>query len=379
MFGGFIRIFLRPYILRTGRYRARTTESMVEVENLTKYYGDYAAIEGVTFRVEEGEILGFLGPNAAGKTTTMRIITGFMPPTSGTAKVAGFDVVRDSVEARRRLGYLPEQVPLYDDMTVRDYLAFCAALRGVPKSRIRDRVAAAMESTRVTEYADSLISKLSKGFRQRVGIAQALVHDPELLILDEPTVGLDPRQIVEVRELIRGLRGSHTVLLSTHILPEVQTLCDRVVIISDGRIAAIDTPAALTHQLQEKLEARLEVRGPEKEVLAALRAIPGVRKARHEESHDGTNHYLVESDSDVREALAAAIVKKGWGLREMSSVVMSLEDIFIRLTGDGEGEKAKGRKGEGEGERARGRKGERDLAAAGSAEDPVTSDGEVDG
>jgi len=307
---------------------------MVEVENLTKYYGDYAAIEGVTFQVRQGEILGFLGPNAAGKTTTMRIITGFMPPTSGTATVAGFDVVRDSVEARRRIGYLPEHVPLYDDLSVRDYLTFCAKLRGVAKSKIPERVEHVMNATRTVEYADALILKLSKGFRQRVGIAQALVHDPELLILDEPTVGLDPRQIVEVRDLIRGLGGTHTIILSTHILPEVQMLCDRIVIINDGKVAAIDTPDALMKRLQRAQEVRLEARGPARQIAGALRAVAGVRAVREEEAHDGAGRFVVESapGQDVREALAAAVVKGGWGLREMQSVVMSLEDIFIQLT-----------------------------------------------
>ena len=307
---------------------------MVEVNNLTKYYGEYAAIEGVTFSVNKGEILGFLGPNAAGKTTTMRIITGFMPPTSGAATVAGFDIVKDSVEARKRLGYLPENVPLYEDMTVREYLTFCAKLRMVPKKKVVERVDRVMSDTRIAEYADSLILKLSKGFRQRVGIAQALVHDPDLLILDEPTVGLDPRQIVEVRELIRGLRGSHTVILSTHILPEVQTLCDRIVIINEGKVAAIDTPEALMGRLQSAQEVRMEVRGPRREIAAALGKLSGVRRVREEDSRDESVHVVVSSEpgQDLREALAATVVNAGWGLREMSAVVMSLEDIFIRLT-----------------------------------------------
>ncbi len=314
---------------------------MVEVKDLTKYYGEYAAIEGVSFKVEEGEILGFLGPNAAGKTTTMRIIAGFMPPTSGTATVAGTDVVRDSVEARRKLGYLPEQVPLYDDMSVREYLGFCARVRGVPSAKQSERVDAVMDATRVTEYADTLILKLSKGFRQRVGIAQALVHDPQLLILDEPTVGLDPRQIVEVRALIKGLRGSHTVILSTHILPEVQVVCDRVVIINEGRIAAIDTPEALTARLRRSQQIRLDVRGPRREVADALRKLPGARGVTDEDAGDGVFRFTLEADpdKDIREVAASTVVKQGWGLREMSSVEMSLEDVYIHLTtaesGDG--------------------------------------------
>jgi ABC-2 type transport system ATP-binding protein len=248
--------------------------------------------------------------------------------------VAGHDVVKESVEARRNLGYLPEHVPLYDDMTVRDYLAFCADLRGVAKADIPKRVETVMASTMITEYENTLITKLSKGFRQRVGIAQALVHDPKLIILDEPTVGLDPRQIIEVRELIRNLRGTHTVILSTHILPEVQMLCDRIVIISEGKIAAIDTPEALTERLQGAQEVRIEVRGPEKAVAAGLKAIKGVTDVQPEERRDGTGKFLVSSEPgvDVRELLASKVVKEGWGLLEMSSVVMSLEDIFVRLT-----------------------------------------------
>jgi ABC-2 type transport system ATP-binding protein len=307
---------------------------MIQVENLTKYYGDYAAIEDVSFQVHEGEILGFLGPNAAGKTTTMRIIAGFMPPTSGRVTVAGHDVVKESVEARRNLGYLPENVPLYEDMTVRDYLSFCADLRGVAKADIRGRVETVMGSTMITEYENTLITKLSKGFRQRVGIAQALVHDPKLIILDEPTVGLDPRQIIEVRELIRNLRGTHTVILSTHILPEVQMLCDRIVIISEGRVAAIDTPEALTERLQGAQEVRVEVRGPEKAVAAGLKTLKGVSDVRPEERRNGTGKFLISSAPgvDIRESVADKIVKEGWGLLEMSSVVMSLEDIFVKLT-----------------------------------------------
>jgi ABC-2 type transport system ATP-binding protein len=306
----------------------------VEVENLTKYYGENAAIEGVTFSAQPGEILGLLGPNAAGKTTTMRIITGFMPPTSGTVMVGGFDIVRDSLEARRRMGYLPENVPLYEEMRVSEYLAFAADLRGVARDVAKERVRTVMNSTGVAEYADTLIAKLSRGYRQRVGIAQALVHDPPLIILDEPTVGLDPRQIIEIRELIRGLRGSHTVILSTHILPEAQMLCDRIAIIADGRVAAIDTADALTARLRRSQQVRVDVRGPAKDVVRALSGLAGVTSAACDEIPDGVVRVVVESaaDTDVREAVAATVVRNGWGLREMNTVAMSLEDIFIRLT-----------------------------------------------
>jgi ABC-2 type transport system ATP-binding protein len=309
---------------------------LVEVNDLTRFYGDVAAINGVTFEARKGEILGLLGPNAAGKTTTMRILTGFMPPSSGTAKVAGFDIVEESMEARAHIGYLPENVPLYEEMTVRNYLSFCAKLRGIGKKKIADRVGYVMEATRIADEQNTIINKLSKGFRQRVGIAQALVHNPDLLILDEPTVGLDPRQIIEVRELIRGLRGEHTIILSTHILPEVQMLCDRIVIMNDGKVAAIDTPDNLTARLRKSQQVRLEVRGPEQEIASRLSALPGVLAIHPDAARDGATsaRFTVEADvnADVREALAATIVKQGWGLREMSTVSMSLEDIFLRLT-----------------------------------------------
>jgi gliding motility-associated transport system ATP-binding protein len=309
---------------------------LVQVDHLTKKYGDVAAITDVTFSAEKGEILGFLGPNAAGKTTTMRILTGFMPPSSGTASVAGYDVVDQPLEARERLGYLPESVPLYTDMTVRNYLSFFAKLRGVSKAKIRDRVDYVMEATRITGEANTIIGKLSKGFRQRVGIAQAMVHNPDVLILDEPTVGLDPRQIIEIRELIRSLRGEHTVILSTHILPEAQMLCDRIVIINEGRIAAVDRPESLTARLRQNQQVRLEVRGPAAEVEAQLKALPhviGVRRGNGATPENATEFVVDgEVEKDIREALAGAVVKRGWGLLEMSSVRMSLEDIFLRLT-----------------------------------------------
>jgi ABC-2 type transport system ATP-binding protein len=309
---------------------------LVQVDHLTKKYGDVAAITDVTFSAEKGEILGFLGPNAAGKTTTMRIITGFMPPSSGTASIAGFDVVDQPLEARERLGYLPESVPLYEDMTVRNYLTFFAKLRGVSKAKIRDRVDYVLEATRITGEANTIIGKLSKGFRQRVGIAQAMVHNPDVLILDEPTVGLDPRQIIEIRELIRGLRGEHTVILSTHILPEAQMLCDRIVIINEGRIAAVDRPENLTARLCQSQQVRLEVRGPAAEVEQALQALPHVLSVRlsNGAAPEGAAEFLVEGEveKDIREALAGTVVQHGWGLREMSSVRMSLEDIFLQLT-----------------------------------------------
>jgi ABC-2 type transport system ATP-binding protein len=313
---------------------------LVQVDHLTKKYGDVAAITDVTFSAEKGEILGFLGPNAAGKTTTMRIVTGFMPPTSGTASIAGYDVVEDALEARQHLGYLPENVPLYEDMTVRGYLGFFAKLRGVSSAKIPDRVNTVMDATRITGEANTIIGKLSKGFRQRVGIAQAMVHNPDVLILDEPTVGLDPRQIIEIRELIRGLRGEHTIILSTHILPEAQMLCDRIVIINEGRVAAVDRPENLTARLRKSQQVRLEARGPADLIQAELKKLPHVLTVRRDgdgaaDRADGHSHLFVvegEVERDIREALAGAIVKHGWGLLEMSSVRMNLEDIFLSLT-----------------------------------------------
>jgi ABC-2 type transport system ATP-binding protein len=320
---------------------------LVQVDHLTKKYGDVAAITDVTFSAEKGEILGFLGPNAAGKTTTMRIVTGFMPPTSGTASIAGYDVVDEALEARQRLGYLPENVPLYEDMTVHGYLTFYAKLRGVSSGKMRDRVEYVMEATRITGEANTIIGKLSKGFRQRVGIAQAMVHNPDVLILDEPTVGLDPRQIIEIRELIRGLRGEHTIILSTHILPEAQMLCDRIVIINEGRIVAVDRPENLTARLRKSQQIRLEVRGPAAEVEAQLKALPHVMAVRRESGRlqtPNTEHPTPNTDTptvffvdgeverDIREAVAGTVVKHGWGLLEMNSVRMNLEDIFLSLT-----------------------------------------------
>jgi len=307
---------------------------LVEVENLTKYYGDFPAVDGVTFEARKGEILGFLGPNAAGKTTTMRIMTGFMPPTSGTARIGGADIVEEPVAAKRQLGYLPETAPVYEDMAVGQYLAFFARLRGVPTRQVRDRVRYAMEATNITERENWVIGKLSKGFRRRVGIAQALVHDPPVLILDEPTEGLDPIQVIELRELIRSLRGNHTVILSTHILPEAQMMADRIVIINRGRIVAIDTPLNLTARVQRARRLRMEVRGPKRDVSARLKAIGGVQSVTEETTNDGATRYLVEGalERDIRHALSESIVKSGWELLELETLETTLEDIFLQFT-----------------------------------------------
>lgn len=301
---------------------------MIEVEHLTKYYGDTPAIQDVCFSVQKGEILGFLGPNSAGKTTTMRILTGFMPPTAGTARVAGLDVTRDSLEIRRRIGYLPETVPLYPEMTVTGYLRYMAALHGVRKPA--DAVERAMEACGLADRRDMLIGKLSKGYRQRVGLAQALVHDPEILILDEPTIGLDPRQIIEVRNLIKGLGGNHTIILSTHILPEVSQVCERVMIINKGRIVAEDTPERLTTRLRGSEQLYLQVGEPASDTVKRLRKVTGVQSVAEKEKGCYEIEYALEADP--RPQIAELAVNEGWKLLELRRVSMSLEEIFLTLT-----------------------------------------------
>jgi ABC-2 type transport system ATP-binding protein len=301
---------------------------MIEVDHLTKYYGPYTAIWDVTFDVGQGEILGFLGPNGAGKTTTMRILTGYMPPSEGTARIAGFDVFKDSLEVRRRIGYLPESVPLYPEMTVEAYLNFVAQLRGVRQGR-KDRVWQVMERIRIDDRADQLIGQLSKGYRQRVGLAQAIVHDPDVLILDEPTVGLDPRQIIEVRELIRELGETHTVILSTHILPEVREVCERVVVINRGEIAAVDTLERLEANLQGNARVRLQVLR-DTDLAARLRDLDGVLAV--ERTGEGVYEVETRQGTDRRPEIAEAVVSAGAGLLELRPVGLSLEDIFLQLT-----------------------------------------------
>jgi ABC-2 type transport system ATP-binding protein len=308
---------------------------MIEVQHLTKRYGPVTAVDDVSFRVDAGEILGFLGPNGAGKTTTMRVITGYMPATEGQAVVAGHDVFAEPLAAKRRIGYLPETPPLYPDMTVREYLTFVARLK-IGKITAADcamRVDHTMKKTRVDDMADRHCSKLSKGYRQRVGLAQALIHDPEVLILDEPTAGLDPKQIIETRDLIKSLAGNHTIVLSTHILPEVAQTCTRVIIINKGRVVAVDTTENLTHQLKGAASLYVQVEGPE-EAAAALGSVPGVRRVAETDRHDHWIGFEVEAerDHDVRRAVAQAVVGKGWGLLELRPKRVSLEEIFLQLT-----------------------------------------------
>lgn len=301
---------------------------MIEVNSLTKYYGDRAAVSDLTFTVEAGEVLGFLGPNGAGKTTTMRMLTGYMPPSAGTARVAGYDVVTRSLEVRKRIGYLPESAPLYPEMTVAAYLDYMAQLRRV--SNRRQRLEEVMEQVDVSDRADQRIGTLSKGYRQRVGLAQALIHDPDLLILDEPTIGLDPRQIIEVRELIRTLGQNHTVLLSTHILPEVSQVCDRVIIINRGRLVAMDTPERLTARLQGAERVRLVVAQPAADAVEVLESVAGVTTVQQQSN--GAFEIECRSETDCRPVLAELAVTRGWGLLELRPSGMSLEDIFLELT-----------------------------------------------
>src|SRR6187455_2465253 len=294
-------------------------EHMIEVQHLTKRYGPFTAVDDVSFRVEKGEILGFLGPNGAGKTTTMRVITGYMPPTDGKAIVAGYDVIEQPIEAKLRTGYLPETPPLYPDMTVRDYLMFCARIKGVPRGDRATRVKTTMERTRIADVANRQCAKLSKGYRQRVGLAQALLHNPDVLILDEPTAGLDPKQIIETRRLIKELAGDHTIILSTHILPEVSQTCQRVVIINKGHVVAIDTPDNLTAKLRGSETMYLQVDTGGADASLALNAVTGVTRVAESDRRDGLVGYEIESEQghDIRRELARAVVTSGWGLLEL--------------------------------------------------------------
>jgi ABC-2 type transport system ATP-binding protein len=301
---------------------------MIQVNGLTKDYGARRAIENLTFDAEQGEIVGFLGPNGAGKTTTMRILTGYMPPTDGTATVAGYDVVEESLEVRKRVGYLPETVPLYTDMTALEYLKFMADLRHLPNSRAR--AYETLEQVNLGDRADGYIGNFSKGMRQRLGLAQALIHRPEVLILDEPTIGLDPAQVVEMRSVIREIGKDRTVLLSTHILPEAQQICDRVLIINKGSIVAEDTPENLQSRLVGSQRVALRVRGDSDGLTTRIAKIKGVRDV--EGKSDGSVEFEFAAGQDVRPQVAKAVVQGGYELLEMRPIGMSLEEIFLELT-----------------------------------------------
>ena len=307
---------------------------MIEVQHLTKRYGRVTAVDDVSFKVEPGEILGFLGPNGAGKTTTMRILTGYMPATEGRATVAGYDVFTHPLEAKRRTGYLPETPPIYPDMTVREYLDFVARIKGVPSGERKARVDATMQRTHVADMASRQCGKLSKGYRQRVGLAQAIIHNPEVLILDEPTAGLDPKQIIETRDLIRGLAGNHTIILSTHILPEVAQTCQRVVIIAKGKVVAVDTPDNLTARLRGTETMFVQVDAAGADVASALGTLGGVVRINPADTRQDSGAFEIESEKgrDIRRELAREIVNRGWGLLEMRPMRMSLEEVFLQVT-----------------------------------------------
>lgn len=306
---------------------------MIRVEHLVKRYPGVTAVNDISFHVQRGEIVGFLGPNGAGKTTTMRILTGYIPATSGSAVIAGFDVRENSLEVRRRIGYLPENNPLYPEMRVAEYLKFRARLKGVRGRRLRERAARVMEQCGLAEVSRKLIAHLSKGFRQRVGIADALIHDPELVILDEPTIGLDPNQIQQVRRLIKSLKKSHTVLLSTHILPEVEMTCDSAIILNRGRIICADKVANLTR----RSFVRADVRGPREEVEKALKELPEVKQVIITADGEFWQCEVDAGGADVREKIYGLAAQRQWTLRELSHDRLSLEDIFIKaVTTDAE-------------------------------------------
>ena len=310
---------------------------MIEVEGITKDYGPFTAVSNLSFSVEAGEVLGFLGPNGAGKTTTMRVLTGFFPPSAGSARIAGHDVVAEPLAAKAKIGYLPETPPLYPEMSVVDYVHFVAHIKGVPSAERNQKVERALERCSLTEVRDKLCAKLSKGFRQRVGLAQALVHDPEVLILDEPTAGLDPQQIGETRELIKSLGGDHTVILSTHILPEVSMTCDRVVIINRGRLVAHGTPESLTARFQDQVRKTapidVTIQGSIVAIEDVIRETVGVvdfRETGREPDNVVSFTIEVASDTDVRRTLADRIVNRGLGLLELKSSGTNLEDVYLR-------------------------------------------------
>ncbi len=305
---------------------------MIEVEHLTKDYGEYRALDDVSFSVEKGEILGFLGPNGAGKTTAMRILTCYFPPSKGKVMVAGYDCFEDSLNVRKRIGYLPERVPLYEDMRVDDYLSFVARIKGMSGRDTKHKVAKVMDDCGLSDVSGKLISAISRGYRQRVGLAQALVNDPEVLILDEPTVGLDPKQIKEIRKLIKELSGRHTVILSTHILPEVSLLCNRVIIINEGKLVAVDTPDNLTSGSLSRMFLRIN--GNVIEIEKALSVLGGVNGIEREQagSKDSCGFIVTFDDEKrARKNIHSMIEENMWELIEMRPMEMSLEDVFIKL------------------------------------------------
>ncbi len=315
---------------------------MIRVRNLTKRYAGVLAVDNISFEIEKGRVVGFLGPNGAGKTTTMRVLTCYQPPTSGAAEVAGFDTMKQSIEVRRRIGYLPESVPLYPEMRVEEYLAFRARLKGVPPGLRRMRIDTCIDRCGLGLVRSRIVGQLSKGYRQRVGFAEAMIHDPPILILDEPTIGLDPVQIRQIRTLIKELGQDHTVILSTHILPEVEMVCDRVIIIARGRIVAEETTKNLSKIFSTSNRILFEVRAPQAEVEAGVMGLPGVRAVSLREISDDGRYTAVrvETDgpNDRREDLFRLAADKGWSVRELALDRVSLEEIFVKVTSAPAGE-----------------------------------------
>ena len=311
---------------------------MIEIQNLTKKYGQIVAVNNISFNVKKGEILGFLGPNGAGKSTTMNIITGYLPSTAGTVKVDGFDILTHPDEVKKRIGYLPEAPPLYRDMTVTEFLKFVSNLKNVPKKNQKGQMADIMELVGLTDHRKRLVGNLSKGYRQRVGLAQALIGNPEVLILDEPTVGLDPKQIIEIRRVIKALSKERTIILSSHILPEVSAICERIVIINKGVIAAEDTPERLSRNVDQVLKLNLTIKGPADMITETVRNIEGVTymEASGKTDEGGTRFILEGVNDDIKDKLFFKMAEKGWPITEIKPSVMTLEDIFISVVTKGQ-------------------------------------------
>lgn len=324
---------------------------MIKVEGLTKRYARTVAVDNISFEIEKGQIVGFLGPNGAGKTTTMRVLTCFLPPTAGAANVAGFDVLKNPLEVKRRIGYLPETPPVYPEMEVDEYLTFVGRLKGIGKPELAKRIDEVSERCAIGDVRKKLVGKLSKGYRQRVGLAQAIIHNPEVLVLDEPTAGLDPKQIIETRELIKGLAGDHTIILSTHILPEVEQTCQQVIIIAKGKLVATDTVSNLTNRLRGSEAVAVEVEARDGAidpvvVRQRLEQVPGVSRVLIKETREKRHGFEVESlqGRQVRAELARTVVEAGWNLNELRPLALSLEEIFLQLTSPEQGEAEGGAK-----------------------------------
>jgi len=306
---------------------------MIELKDVTKKFGTKIAVDGISFKIEKGDIVGFLGPNAAGKTTTMRIITGFFPPTSGQVKIAGYDISKDSIAVKEKIGYMPENVPLYKELTVYSYLKFIAEIKGVPKDKIESRIEKAMKEVGISQVKNTIIGKLSKGFKQRVGLAQAIINDPEILILDEPTVGLDPVQIKEIRSLIKNMKGERTIILSTHILPEVSMTCDKVIIINEGKIIAQEDVKNLTNVSQKGAQIYVEVEAPKSQFISEIKKLKAVENIEEKEKiSEGIYSYnlTISEQKDIKD-IVNKIVKNDWGLLELRRQQVTLEDVFLKL------------------------------------------------